>query len=121
MRATEFFRSIGLTTVAGRTYPNTYAVAKVANFMAEQVANRDSATWKKAEHIVIEDIIYNESIIADLLKRWIMLTSAEPYGLSNQKLYLNLGDNRYAKYNADGSGPQVGTIETLCKSEETCK
>ena len=56
MGAANFFRSRGFTSVAGRTYPGTYAIVRRDSFFAEQVANRDSATWKKAEHVVVEEI-----------------------------------------------------------------
>ena len=113
MGAASFFSSRGLTTVAGRTYPGTYSIATVSNFMAEQVANRDSASWKKAEHIAIEmslpDVAEHRRIIA----RWRMLTDAEPYGRSIQKLYISIGMGRYAKYDAMGSLMGEGTLADL--------
>ena len=111
MGAVSFFSSRGLTTVSGRTYPGTYSIATVSNFMAEQVANRDSASWKKAEHIVIETPVLNLSDRRRILDRWRMLTDAEPYGRSIQKLYILIGMELYAKYDAMGNligeGPLV--------------
>ncbi len=111
MGAASFFRSRGLTSVAGRTYPGTFAVVRRDNFLAEQVANRDSASWKKAEHIVIEEVLPDEG--RSIIPRWKMLTAAEPIGLSQQKLYVAIGGNRYAKYDANGNGPIFGTMAEL--------
>lgn len=111
MGAASFFASRGLTTVAGRTYPGTYSIATISNFMAEQVANRDSASWKKAEHIVIDNI--QDDAGRFILSRWRMLTGAEPIGMSPQKLYVAVGGGRYAKYDAQGNGPIIGTLEEL--------
>lgn len=71
MGAASFFSSRGLTTVAGRTYPGTYSIATLGNFMAEQVANRDSASWKKAEHIAVE------SPMPDLASHRLLLKGGE--------------------------------------------
>jgi len=113
MGAASFFRSRNLTTVAGRTYPGTYSIASVSNFMAEQVANRDSASWKKAEHIAIEAPMPEESDRRRILARWRMLTAAEPFGRSFQKLYIYVGNGRYARYDAEGNGPTIDTLPNL--------
>ena len=111
MGAASFFRSRGFTSVAGRTYPGTFAIVRRDSFFAEQVANRDSATWKKAEHIVVEEIQADKG--RSIIPRWKMLTDAEPIGLSPQKLYVAIGECRYAKYDANGNGPIFGTIAEL--------
>lgn len=113
MGAASYFRSQNLTTVAGRTYPGTYSIATVGNFMAEQVANRDSASWKKAEHIAIESPMPNEVDRKRIVERWRMLTYAEPFGKSIQKLYIYVGNNRYARYNADGNCTGIDTLQNL--------
>ena len=113
MGAANFFKSHGMTAVSGRTYPNTYAIATVRNFQGEQLTNRDSASWKKAEHIVVEEIQCDEGL--SLLPKWRMLTAAEPVGLSPQKLYVAIGCGRYAMYDARGNGPTVGCLENLVK------
>ena len=111
MGAASFFASRGLTTVAGRTYPGTYSIATVNNFMAEQVANRDSASWKKAEHIAIETPMPELASHRQLLERWRMLTAAEPFGRSIQKLYVSVGGGRYAVYDASGSFQGVRALQ----------
>lgn len=113
MSPAYFFHQKGLTTVAGRTYPGTYSMATVNNFMAEQVANRDSASWKKAEHIVLRETIADEYDRNRVVARWKMLTAAEPVGRSPQKLYIPIAYGQYAKYNADGLCVGTGTMEEL--------
>lgn len=113
MGAIDFFRAKGYTPVAGRTYPNTYAVATYKNFMTEQLTNRDSASWKKAEHIIVLECQADKG--KSLLPQWRSLTAAEPYGLSPQKLYVAVGDGLYAMYDARGNGPIVDKLMNLVK------
>ena len=111
MGAASFFRSRGFTSVAGRTYPGTFAIVRRDSFFAEQVANRDSATWKKAEHIVVEEVQSDEG--RSIIPRWKMLTAAEPIGISFQKLYVAVGYERYAKYDAEGNLLTIGPLSEL--------
>ena len=111
MSAASFFKSRGFTSVAGRTYPGTFAVVRRDSFLAEQVANRDSATWKKAEHIVIEEC--QSDLGSSVIAGWKALTAAEPTGLSIQKLYVFIGEGRYAMYDANGNGPVIDTLTNL--------
>lgn len=111
MSIADFFRSRGLTTVAGRTYPGTFSIVRRDSFFAEQVANRDSATWKKAEHIVIAEVQHDEG--REILPRWRMLTAAEPIGLSIQKLYVAVSSDLFVKYNARGGLEGRGPLQRL--------
>ena len=113
MGASSFFRSRGFTSVAGRTYPGTFAIVRRDSFFAEQVANRDSATWKKAEHIVIEEI--QEDKGRSILPRWKMLTDAEPVGLSTQRLYVATSYGKYALYDSAGVFLGEGTLFDLVR------
>lgn len=113
MKPTVFFRMKGLTTVAGRTYSRKYSIASVSNFMAEQIANRDFASWKKAEHIVLSQLITDPIDQNRILSRWRMLTSAEPVGRSIQKLYIPIGYEHYVKYDAEGRRVADGSLEKL--------
>ena len=81
--------------------------------MAEQVMNRDSASWKKAEHIVLREMIEDEIYRNKVVLRWEMLTAAEPVGRSIQKLYIPIAYEQYAKYNADGVCIGTGSMEDL--------
>jgi len=111
MGAAHFFRSKGFTSVAGRTYPRTFAIVRRDSFFAEQVANRDSATWKKAEHIVVEEFQADKG--RSIIPRWKMLTDAEPVGVSIQRLYVAIGAGRYALYDSLGIFQGEGTLSDL--------
>jgi len=111
MGAASFFRSRGLTTVCGQTYPGTFAIARRASFLAEQVDNRDSASWKNAEHIVIEEI--QDDAGRSVLPGWKLLTAAEPNGRSKQRLYVAVDYGRYAMYDAVGNLMGTGTLMQL--------
>ncbi len=113
MGAANFFRSRGFTSVAGRTYPGTYAIVRRDSFFAEQVANRDSATWKKAEHVVVEEIQADKG--RSIIPRWKMLTDAEPVGVSIQTLYVAIGYNTYAMYDSLGAYKGEGALSELVK------
>ena len=111
MGAAKFFRSRGFTSVAGRTYPGTYAIVRRASFFAEQIANRDSATWKKAEHVVVEEIQADKG--RSIIPRWKMLTDAEPVGVSIQRLYVAIGYDKYAQYDSAGVLQGEGALSDL--------
>lgn len=111
MGAASFLEARGLHKVKGQTYPGTYAVVGADSLLAEQVHNRDSASWKKAEHIVVEEIHHDQG--RSLLPGWLALTTAEPYGRSIQKLYVAIGDGRYAMYDADGKLLRIGVLSEL--------
>lgn len=113
MSASSFFRGRGLTSVAGRTYPGTFAIVRRDSFFAEQVASRDSATWKKAEHIVVEEVQDDNG--SSIIPRWCMLTSAEPFGLSIQKLYVAVSSGCYALYDSSGACKGIGALNDLVK------
>ena len=58
MNAYEIARlleKLGVRETKAETYPNTYSLVNGASFLAQQVSNRDSASWKKAEYIILTD------------------------------------------------------------------
>lgn len=113
MSAAAFFNARGLQKVKGQTYPGTYAVVGADSLLADQVHNRDSASWKKAEHIVVKEIQDDDG--RSLLDGWRTLTAAEPYGRSVQKLYVAIGGVRYVMYDADGHRQGIGTLTELVR------
>ena len=114
----SFFRNMGFRTVAGRTYPGTYAVVPAASFKAEQVHNRDSATWKKAEHIVVREIQADRG--SSLLYGWHALTNADPdYSHRIQKLYIPVSTDTYLLYDARGNLKGTGTLESVFRISST--
>lgn len=53
---------VGFSKVTSLTYPNTFVQVAYANFTALQVANRDSASWKKSHIIEIDSALSAKSI-----------------------------------------------------------
>ncbi len=101
MSAYNDFSNRGLKHVRPWTYPNTFAIIGTASLMAEQATNRDSASWKKAEHIIVDE--YQSDGGTWLLPFWHAFISASPGGSPvEQKLYINVGCGRYVVYNEDG-------------------
>lgn len=111
MSVASFLEARGLHKVKGQTYPGTYAIVGATSLFADQVHNRDSASWKKAEHIVVEEIQEDQG--SSLLYGWISLTAAEPYGRSIQKLYVAIEGGRYAMYDAEGKKLRIGALSEL--------
>ena len=101
MSENRLFSNLGLKQVRPWTYPGTYAVIRASSLMAEQSTNRDSASWKKAEHIIVDE--YRSAGGMGLIPLWKLFISATPDDSTvEQKLYVNIGGNRYAVYDADG-------------------
>ena len=108
MSLKSLLESKGLTSVSGKTYPGTYALADSGSFNTDQLVNRDSATWKKAEHIILKEC---DSILpSTLLSQWRRLTFD---GKHPQFLYRPLGDGTYEKYDAKGVKLAVGKLDDL--------
>lgn len=106
-----FLESKGLKNVAGRTYPMTFGIVSASSFLAEQVYNRDSASWKKAEYIVVEDVQPDNG--RSLLSGWRKLVMADPDGAFNQKLFVAIGGGIYIRYGADGMVSAPGFLDEL--------
>lgn len=68
---------------------------------------------EKAEHIAVESPMPDLASHRQLLERWRMLTAAEPFGRSIQKLYVNVGQGRYVKYDANGYVVTTGYLEDI--------
>lgn len=101
MTENRLFSNLGLKLVRPWTYPGTYAVIPASSLSAQQSTNRDSASWKKAEHIIVDD--YRSDGGAGLLPLWKLFISAAPDDSPvDQKLYVNIGGGRYAVYDTDG-------------------
>ena len=108
MNPTPLLESKGLTSVSGKTYPGTFSFADSGNFTADQLANRDSASWKKAEHIILKEC--SKIIPATLLMQWRKLTAD---GKHTQFLYRPVGDEKYEKYDSKGVLVSVGELKDL--------
>ena len=96
------------------TYPDSYAIIKPASLMAEQANNRDSASWKKAEYVVIDEVQHDQG--ERLIPLWCDFTAADPDGAGSiQKLLVNIGGGQFAMYNHMGLDCKIGTLRELVK------
>lgn len=111
MDVRTILESKGLKNVAGRTYPMTFDIVSASSFRAEQVCNRDSASWKKAEYIVVEDVQSDQG--QSLLSGWRQLVIADPDRAFNQKLFVAIGGGKYKRYGADGTVSAPGFLDEL--------
>ena len=112
--AIEVAESAGLKKVKSWTYPNTYAVIPATSLMAEQVRNRDSASWKKAEHIILMGLFPDAG--AGLLPYWREFAAADPEGKrSVQKFYVRIDKERYAVYDACGQRIGMGPLSEVLR------
>ena len=82
--------------ISAQTVPNTYAFINCNSLLAEQVGNRSSAQWKKANFIVCSR---DKSIlIKSCLYGWKLLASGE----GNQILFLQGDNGIYNAYDWNG-------------------
>lgn len=104
--------SLNLHKVCPAPYKGTYVIIKPASLMAEQVRNRDSASWKKAEHIFFDTV--QPDFGKAFLPFWQEFGQTNPDGESStQSLYVPVGKGVYVKYNVRGDIVATGTIEKL--------
>jgi len=95
----NFFRERGIRKANAETYLNTYSYAPEGGFLAQQVNNRDSASWKKAEYIILKDSVISHEILSG----WRKLTERDPLQKSIQKLCVLNQDGSWSMYDADGN------------------
>jgi hypothetical protein len=80
--------------------------------MAEDVTNRSSASWKKAEHIFITGLQPDEG--DGLLPYWREFMRSDMSTDEHiQKLYINIGESRYKVFNAKSEVIAIGTLKEL--------
>ena len=114
MAENRLFSNLGLKQVRPWTYPGTYAVIRASSLMAEQSTNRDSASWKKAEHIIVDE--FRSDGGAGLVPLWKEFIGAAPEDSPvDQKLYVNIGRGRYAVFDADGCKMGEGLPSEIVK------
>lgn len=95
----SFLRRLGVREAKSETYPNTYSLVSGSSFLAQQVSNRDSASWKKAEYIVLTD----SGISQGILNGWKHLTERDPLPSAIQKLCVPSADGDFDVYDARGT------------------
>ena len=102
MDIAEKLTRFGLKESISFTLPGTYTIVAEDKFKAEQVDNRNSAGWKRAEHIFLEG-----KPSFDISEKWKSLAQKDDQRI--QRLYIPNEDNTYCVLDADGN--------TLCDNK----
>lgn len=109
MPTKEVLEGLGLKPIRPLVYPGTYAIVKAASLMAEDVTNRSSASWKKAQHIFLDSAIPNKG--RPMLAYWNRFCGSRFDGETRvQFLYIPVGGSQYVKYDIDGNLIAEGTL-----------
>lgn len=96
MSITKALIKQGCEPISAQTVPNTFSCINASSLLAEQVNNRSSAQWKKANFVIcskVKTISLNACI-----EGWKLLASSE----GNQVLFLQGNDGVYKAYNWNG-------------------
>lgn len=96
----------GCHLIGAQTVPNTFSYINASSLLAEQVNNRSSAQWKKANFIICSKPL--KCSVSLCLDGWIMLAEKE----HNQILFLQGNDGIYRAYNWRGTEIQ-GSIDEI--------
>lgn len=108
----DILEGLNLKAVRPRVYPGTYAIISHLSLMAEDVTNRSSASWKKAQHIFIKSLQPDGG--EGLLPYWREFMTSEPDGNHNsQFLYVSIGSGVYKKFDGSSNLVQTGTLENV--------
>lgn len=99
----------GVREAKAETYPGTYSIVDSSSFLASQVSNRDSASWKKAEFIILKDA----NLTQEVLEGWRALTLRDPQRTSIQKLCVPSHGNFYDIYNARGEKKENSPLDVI--------
>lgn len=102
---------LGVRETKAETYPNTYSLVSGTSFLAQQVNNRDSASWKKAEYIILTDSPASNSI----LNGWKRLTERDPLPSAIQKLCVPTDDDLFDVYDAQGQFVKTSSLSNIVR------
>ena len=86
----------GISPISAQTVPNTFANINASSLLAEQVNNRSSAQWKKANFVICSKP--RNCSLRSCLDGWTLLAENE----QNQILFLQGDDGIYRAYNWHG-------------------
>lgn len=107
----HLLEKLGVRETKAETYPNTYSLVNSASFLAQQVSNRDSASWKKAEYIILTDMQVSQGI----LNGWKKLTERDPLPRAIQKLCVPTSGNQFDVYDSQGNLIKSDSLEKIIK------
>lgn len=100
--------------IGAQTVPNTFSRINASSLLADQVNNRSSAQWKKANFIICSKP--RVSSLSECLNGWKMLAEKE----ENQILFLQGEDSLYRAYNWRGNEIR-GSVEDIIKKYKIVK
>ena len=86
----------GLKDSATFTLPGTYTIIAEDKFNKEQIGNRNSTGWQRAEHVFLKS-----KPSSDISEKWKGLTQQDDKRL--QKLYIPNEDGTYCVFDANGN------------------
>lgn len=107
----HLLEKLGVRETKAETYPNTYSLVNSDSFLAQQVNNRDSASWKKAEYIILTDMQVSQGI----LNGWKKLTERDPLPRAIQKLCVPTSGNQFDVYDSQGNLIKSDSLEKIIK------
>ena len=100
--------------IGAQTVPNTFSCINASSLLAEQVNNRSSAQWKKANFIICSKP--RTCSLNACLEGWVLLAEKE----HNQVLFLQGDDGIYKAFNWKGAEIN-GKVEDIIKNYKILK
>lgn len=108
LNLTRIFQKYHCEPISAQTVPNTYSFIRYSSLCAEQVNNRSSAQWKKANFIVCsKEQPYS---LRECIEGWRLLAAPT----QDQVLFLQEDNGLYKAY--DWAGRELtGNVEDIVK------
>ena len=106
--------SYGICEIQPWTCAGTYASPekKAAAFFADQADNRSSASWKKAEFIVLTDL--SNHSLEEILSKWVYILRKDPDAPHNiQKLLIKSDDAIWSLYDHNANLLGKGELQNI--------
>lgn len=108
LNLTRIFKKYDCEPISAQTVPNTYSFITYSSLCAEQVNNRSSAQWKKANFIVCSK--EGRYSLRTCIEGWKLLAAST----QDQVLFLQEENGLYKAYNWAGRELN-GSIEDIVK------
>ena len=109
MNITWALEEKGCNPINAQTVPNTFSTITASSLLAEQVSNRFSAQWKKANFVICSKP--RTISLSACLEGWYALAEKE----QNQILFLQGDDGVYRAYNWNGLEIKGDIMEIVSK------
>lgn len=111
MNIEQSLEQLGVREAKAETYPNTYSIVGENSFFAQQVNNRDSASWKKAEYIILKET----KDLNKILDGWKKLTKGDPLPKAIQKLCILKDNGFFDVYDSQGKLIESNLLDKIVK------